>query len=146
MLDIKTFFSEEEMNNLLLTDEVVNFLFTHLDKFGDPKTAIRKCIDYSFSKNGGLGGSVLVGYLDDKVVGVVVMNKTGMEGYIPQNILVYVAVDASFRGQGIGRKMIEKALEISDGDVKLHVEYDNPAKKLYERIGFKNKYADMRFS
>lgn len=25
MLDIKTFFSEEEMNNLLLTDEVVNF-------------------------------------------------------------------------------------------------------------------------
>jgi len=41
--------------------------------------------------------------------------------------------------------MLDLAIELCDGDVKLHVEYDNPAKRLYERIGFKNKYADMRF-
>jgi len=74
-----------------------------------------------------------------------VANKTGMSGYIPENIIVYVAVDAQMRGKGIGKMMIDLAIELCDGDVKLHVEYDNPAKRLYERIGFKNKYADMRF-
>ncbi|MDK2978441.1 MAG: hypothetical protein PWP52_1155, partial [Bacteroidales bacterium] len=29
-------------------------------------------------------------------------------------------------------------------DVKLHVEYDNPAKRLYERLGMTTKYAEMR--
>ena len=33
-----------------------------------------------------------------------------------------------------------------EGDTKLHVEYDNPAKRLYERLGFENKYAEMRWS
>ncbi|MBU1099303.1 MAG: GNAT family N-acetyltransferase [Bacteroidetes bacterium] len=146
MLTIKAFFSKNEMNEFISTDELVDFLHTHLDNFGDPKSAIKNCVEYAFSKSEGMGGSVLVGYYEGKIVGAVIMNKTGMEGYIPQNILVYVAVDASLRGKGLGRKMIEKALEISDGDVKLHVEHDNPAKRLYERIGFTNKYAEMRFS
>ena len=145
MLDIKTFFTEKEMHDIISTDDIVDFLFTHLDRFGDPKPAIKKCIEYAFGKNNGQGGSVIAGFQNNEVVGAVVMNKTGMKDYIPENILVYVAIDASLRGQGLGRKLIEKAIEINDGNIKLHVEYDNPAKRLYERIGFTNKYAEMRF-
>ena len=72
------------------------------------------------------------------------MNKTGMEGYIPENILVYVAVDSSYRGKGYGREICNRAIDIAEGNVALHVEYDNPAKRLYERIGFTTKYAEMR--
>ena len=72
------------------------------------------------------------------------MNKTGMSGYIPDNILVYVAVDASLRGKGIGAQIIKKSFELAEGDIKLHVEYDNPAKRLYERLGMTTKYAEMR--
>ena len=46
---------------------------------------------------------------------------------------------------GIGSIMLKKALEISEGDMALHVEYDNPAKHLYERFGFTTKYAEMRW-
>ncbi|MEA3316912.1 MAG: GNAT family N-acetyltransferase, partial [Bacteroidota bacterium] len=74
-----------------------------------------------------------------------IMNKTGMSGYIPENILVYVAVDAEKRGHGIGGQIVEKSFELADGDVKLHVEYDNPAKRLYERCGMTTKYAEMRY-
>ena len=73
------------------------------------------------------------------------MNRTGMSGYIPDNVLVYVAVDTEYRGKGFGREIVNKAISMADGDVKLHVEYENPAKRLYERIGFTTKYAEMRF-
>jgi ribosomal protein S18 acetylase RimI-like enzyme len=49
------------------------------------------------------------------------------------------------RGKGVGSKIIRKGFELADGDVKLHVEYDNPAKRLYERLGMTTKYAEMRY-
>lgn len=123
----------------------INFLHKHLDQYGDPIPDIQKSIEYAMSDQLGKGGFVLTSYYDDQMVGAVVMNKTGMSGYIPDYILVYIAVDSKYRGKGIGAELIQKALKLADGDVKLHVEYDNPAKQLYEKIGFKNKYAEMRF-
>ena len=126
-------------------EEFIDFLFTHLDRFGDPKEDINRCLDYAFSDNKAEGGFALAAYYEGKLVGGLIMNRTGMSGYIPDNILVYVAVDASYRGQGFGRKIVEESFKHAEGKVKLHVEYDNPAKRLYERIGFTSKYAEMRY-
>lgn len=126
-------------------NESVNFLHTHLEQFGDDPKDIRKCIDYALSKECGKGGFILLAYYREKLAGVLIMNKTGMSGFIPENILVYIAVDATHRGKGFGRQIIEEAIKLTDGNIKLHVEYDNPAKRLYERIGFASKYAEMRF-
>jgi ribosomal protein S18 acetylase RimI-like enzyme len=68
-----------------------------------------------------------------------------MKGYVPENFLLMVAVDPSTRGKGIGAQIINRSFELADGDVKLHVEYDNPAKRLYERLGMTSKYAEMRY-
>lgn len=127
-------------------DDYVDFLYTHLGEYGDPKADINKCLDYAFSNEKSEGGFALGAFYEGRLVGGVVMNKTGMSGYIPDYILVYVAVDAAQRGKGFGREIIEKAFAYCDGDIKLHVEYDNPAKRLYERIGFKSKYAEMRYT
>lgn len=125
--------------------EVVDFLFKHLEKYGDPKPHIQMAIDYACSSHKGKGGFVVVGRLKGEIVGAVVINQTGMSGYIPENILVYIAVDESVRGMGIGKQLMEKSLSMAKGDVALHVEPDNPARKLYERLGFSNKYLEMRF-
>jgi ribosomal protein S18 acetylase RimI-like enzyme len=37
-----------------------------------------------------------------------------------------------------------KAISIAEGNIALHVEPDNPAKGLYEKLGFTNKYLEMR--
>ncbi len=145
MLTIHTIFSEEELNKFISVNGLIDFLFTYLDKFGDTKDAIGKCINYVFSKETGKGGFILLGMINNDLVGAVIMNNTGMTGYIPENILVYAAVNSNFRNRGIGKQLVEKAITTSAGDVKLHVEYDNPAKRLYERLGFTNKYAEMRF-
>jgi len=124
----------------------IDFLHTHLDQFGYSKEDIGKCFDYALEKNNGKGGYILNAYHENKLAGVLVMNKTGMSGFIPENILVYIAVDSKHRGKGFGRQIIEKAFSITEGNIKLHVEYDNPAKRLYERVGFKSKYAEMRYN
>lgn len=144
MLDIVKITKESDFKRTSRND-FVDFLFTHLDQFGDPKEDINKCIDYVFSDNASEGGFILTAYYDDKLVGVLIMNNTGMSGFIPENILVYIAVDPAHRGKGFGGQIVKEAFKHVNGKVKLHVEYDNPARKLYERIGFTSKYMEMRY-
>jgi GNAT superfamily N-acetyltransferase len=145
MLNIKKLVNESDFNDNLTREQYVDFLHTHLDQFGDSKEAINKCIDFAFGKDGKLGGFLLAAYYEEKLVGALIINNTGMSGYIPEHILVYVAVDGSYRGKGFGKEIVEYALKECPGDVKLHVEYENPAKRLYERMGFTTKYAEMRY-
>lgn len=126
--------------------EIADFLFIHLGQYGDPKEDILKCLDYALDQNMHAGGFVVMARENGELVGALIMNKTGMSGYIPENILVYIAVDAEQRGKGIGGKLMDMAVKMANGAIALHVEPDNPAKKLYERIGFTNKYLEMRLT
>ncbi|MCW8897179.1 MAG: GNAT family N-acetyltransferase [Flavobacteriales bacterium] len=123
-------------------NKIVNFLFEHLDQYGDVKDAIQKCIDYVFTPN--KGGLILLAIENNEIVGATIINKTGMSGYIPENILVYIAVNKNQRGKGVGKQIMQKAIENTEGDIALHVEKDNPAKFLYEKMGFTNPYLEMR--
>ena len=129
-------------DKIYTNDRIADFLFEHLDQFGDKREAIMKCINYVY--NDTHGGFIMVGIDNDEIVGAVIINKTGMEGYIPENILVYIAVDGKIRGKGIGRKLMNATIEEANGSIALHVEPDNPAKHLYEKLGFTNKYLEMR--
>lgn len=146
MLNYEVFKNYEQLATYCSVEKLINFLFNHLGEFGDTKTAIKKSIDYAFSDSSEKGGFVLVAKNDNEVIGVLVMNYTGMEEYIPENILVYIAVHSAYRGKGYGGQIIDKAKTLCKGSIKLHVEYENPAKKLYERLGFTSKYAEMRFN
>jgi len=121
---------------------IAAFLHTHLEQYGDEIEDILKAIAYAMNPD--KGGNIVIGLEDQKIVGAVVLNNTGMKDYIPENILVYIAVDNSERGKGYGKKLMEKAISVVEGNIALHVEPDNPAKVLYEKLGFTNKYLEMR--
>lgn len=124
--------------------EVTDFLYKHLQEFGDKKADIKRALVYAMKDKPHNGGFVLVGIKDKEIMGVVVVNQTGMEGYIPENILVYIAVHKNTRGQGIGKQLMKRAIKCCNGDIALHVEPDNPALFLYQGLGFENKYLEMR--
>lgn len=124
---------------------VMDFLYEHLDQYGDEKEAIGKCIEYALNAGNHPGGLIITVWNGDDIVGATVINKTGMSDYIPDNILVYIAVDKRYRGQGVGKMLMNTAFEETEGDIALHVEPDNPAKHLYEKLGFENKYLEMRW-
>lgn len=133
-----------ETVGLIHREEVADFLYEHLDEYGDKKADILKAIDYALNTGVTPGGFVVTARLEGKIIGAVVINRTGMTGYIPENILVYIAMDSKYRGQGIGKALMQKAIDKADGDIALHVEPHNPAKILYEKLGFTNKYLEMR--
>ncbi|WP_417428442.1 GNAT family N-acetyltransferase [Halpernia sp.] len=143
MLEIKTY-TFEKKPSASEKEAVVNFLFKSLEEYGDPKEDILKCMNYALKETESFGGFICVAFLEEKIVGAAIINKTGMKDYIPENILVYIATDSEKRGQGIGRQLMEKAIETAEGNIALHVEPNNPAKKLYEKLGFTNKYLEMR--
>jgi len=126
-------------------ENLVEFLFNHLDEYGDKKEHICKAIDYAMNTNPMAGGFIVVMYENNEIAGAVVMNKTGMEGYIPENILVYIAVHAGYRGKGLGKKLMQRVMQLSKGDIALHVEQNNPANFLYKKMGFVNPYLEMRY-
>ncbi len=131
-------------SDLYSKQTIIDFLFTHLEQYGDTKEDISKCIDYVMNPT--KGGNIIIATDENKIVGITILNNTGMHGYIPENILVYIAVDNSQRGKGYGKKLMQKAIEITTGNIALHVEPDNPAKILYEKLGFTNKYLEMRLT
>lgn len=123
-------------------DHIASFLENHLDQFGDKKADILKCLAYAFDPN--RGGFTVTAVEEGKILGAVIVNETKMDGYIPENILVYIAVDRDQRGRGLGKGLMNAAINKAKGSIALHVEPDNPAKKLYESLGFTNKYLEMR--
>lgn len=138
---------EDFVSNGHNIDEVADFLAEHLDQYGDKREDIMKCIKYALSTEPGFGGFVLSARDNEngEIVGAVIINETGMQGYIPENLLVYIAVHGGYRGKGLGKGLMKQAMDTAKGDIALHVEPDNPARYLYEKLGFTNKYLEMRY-
>ncbi len=140
------FFTPAEKVSEETKKEIAYFLYEHLDQFGDEHRYIMKCINFALDDKEKFGGFILVSREDDMITGAVIINKTGMGGYIPENILVYIAVHKDYRGKGLGKDLMLKTFDKAKGDIKLHVEPENPARFLYEKLGFTSKYLEMRWT
>ena len=65
----------------------------------------------------------------------------------PNKIIIdHTEVNEGHNGKGFGKKLMQKAIDTAEGNIALHVEPDNPAKGLYEKLGFTNKYLEMRLT
>ena len=125
-------------------EEYVSFLHEHLGEFRDEKSSITACFEYLVSD--GKGGHLVTAEVGGDLAGLTAILETHMSKFIPENFLVYIAVSPDFRGKGIGKKILDTAKAGIKGSIALHVEPENPARKLYEREGFTNKYLEMRYN
>lgn len=142
-----TTFDPDNKPTISERSEIVDFLFENLGEYGDSKTAISDCLKFAMAEGPKSNGGFVAIYRDedDKILGITIVNETGMSGYIPENILVYIAVHEQARGKGIGKNIMRKAFDLAQGDIALHVEPDNPARHLYESLGFTSNYLEMRY-
>ncbi len=142
-MTIKTFDAFSRMS-IIDIDRITNFIYNNSDEFGDTKTAIRKSILYAAKEILGLGGYVFVMEDKNKILGTVVVNRTGMDEYLSENIIVYVVVKEGYRNMGIAKKIIKHTIKYCKGNIAVHINIDNPVISLFENIGFKSRNIEMR--
>ncbi len=138
--------SDKQLPSWLDRTSLIHFIHQSMSPWNDSHGDISRGLDYAFSKDEGRGGFLVLATREKEMCGCLLMLSTGMGGYIPENLLLFVSVDPTLRGHGLGTKIINRALQECKGAIKLHVEHENPAKRLYERLGFTSKYAEMRLS
>ena len=127
-------------------ERLEQFLHQEMKPWQDTPESIRLALDDCFGQTGGLGGFIMLCRADHRLAGVCIMLRTGMRGYVPEWLLLMIGVEASLRGRGIGGALARRCLAETGTGVKLHVEPGNPARHLYERLGFRVKYAEMRYT
>lgn len=142
-MNITTFdaFSRLSINDI---SRISKFLYDHSGKFKDSKSAIRKSIMYAAKEVPGLGGYVFIMENKGEILGAIVVNRTGMNEYLAENILVYVAVKDTCRGEGIAQKLISHTIKYCKGDIAIHINKENPVIELFEKQGFKSRNIEMR--
>jgi len=142
-MNITTFdaFSRLSINDI---SRISKFLYEHSGEFKDTKSAIRKSIMYAAKEVPGLGGYVFIMENKGEILGAIVVNRTGMNEYLAENILVYVAVKETCRGEGIAQKLISHTIKYCRGDIAIHININNPVIKLFEKQGFKTRNIEMR--
>jgi ribosomal-protein-alanine N-acetyltransferase len=137
---------ESELPGWATRAQLETFLHETMKPWQDPLEQVHKAVDDCWSPQPGRGGFMILAAREGRLAGVCVMLRTGMGGYVPEWLLLMISVDPRLRGQGIGEQVARRALAEAGGAVKLHVEYENPARHLYERLGFHSKYAEMRYA
>jgi len=85
-------------------------------------------------------GASLTAVKDNIPCGIAFLN---LQGYkkLTHQCLITIALDEAFRNQGIGTKLLEKLIFISKDSfnlemIHLEVYETNPARRLYQRLGF----------
>lgn len=124
---------------------VVNFLFEYTENA--TKSSVREAVEYAIKLKPSFGGFVLTAHTGRQLVATVVVNRTGMEGYNPNNLFVYVTFHEDYRNDETTMlQVLKKAIDLTDGDIALHVEPTNPVLKLYKKMGFEAQYLELRLN
>ncbi len=122
-------------------NEFLGLLDSWLIQYSDPLVEIQEAFDNALER-----GFVLTAYFDDELAGICVLSKTSFEDFFPKYHLSYIATKVEIKGKGIGTQLMQRAIELAEGNLSLHVDVENEnAIKLYEKMGFKRKYYRMLY-
>jgi [ribosomal protein S18]-alanine N-acetyltransferase len=144
-LQLHTFTSTDSLPAWAPLPAVAEFFHSRMQPYQDTPEDIARGLDYAFSIDPGRGGFLLLAEQVGQLAGALLMLNTGMQGYIPEHLLLFVCVDPALRGHGLGTRLIHAAAAQCSGDIKLHVDHANPARQLYQRLGFTEPYVEMRW-
>jgi len=120
-------------------DEFTEKMKNWLGEYGDPYDEIKEAVVNALHS-----GFVLGALYEDNIVGAAVIINMGFEKFATNYHLAYIASQSKQKGKGIATQLLEQAIDLTGGNLSLHVEFENKgAIKLYEKMGFARSYLRM---
>lgn len=109
------------------------------------KKDVIEALDYALKEKPSFGGFILAMKKDHAFIASIVVNNTGMQGYKPNNIFVYVTIHEDYKNdEKVLKEIMCKALDMSNGDVALHIDPKSPIIKFYQKLGFTQRTLELR--
>lgn len=124
--------------------DVLDFLFQNVSNCPSTRENVTRVVEYAIKDRASFGGFVLALREGGRLVGIAVVNQTGMEGSSPKNVLVQIAVDKNYKEKDLFRYLTEKVLLQTDGDLGLQITSDNPAIPHFKTLGFQTDFVVMK--
>ena len=122
-------------------DDFINMIGTWLSPYNDSVAETLDAIEKAMRE-----GFLLIAKRNGEEQGICIIVNMGFERFIPTYHLAYIGVKSGNKGRGVASEMIKRAIEVTYGNLSLHVDLDNKrAKKLYSKMGFKHVYDRMIF-
>jgi threonine synthase len=134
-IDVRRATQEECLDN----DEIITLVHDWLNEFTDPICEIEEAYHNAVEK-----GFIITAVYDGEICGIGIVVNFGFEHFASKYHLAYIATVDHIEGSGIATMILNEAVELSEGNISLHVEQNNyGAIKLYEKMGFKDHYSRM---
>lgn len=123
---------------------IVKFLFQHSED--KDSNTIREAMDYALKNKPSFGGFIFTCWEASRPIAVVLVNNTGMSGFSPQYLLVYACLDPDLHEEPqILCELVRQAVRHCHGDIALHLRPDSPALPVFQSLGFREQYLELRF-
>lgn len=114
------------------------WLATYNDSVGETVDAIEKAMKEGF---------LLIAKRNGEEQGICIVVSMGFKRFIPTYHLAYIGVKPGNKGRGVASELIGRAIELTEGNLSLHVDIDNKrAKNLYRKMGFNHVYDRMIYN
>ncbi|MFO8133450.1 MAG: pyridoxal-phosphate dependent enzyme [Thermoplasmatota archaeon] len=109
--------------------------------FSDPLDEMEEAVENAFTH-----GFVLGAFYQGVLSGIAIVSATRFDTFFPRYHLSYIATKRDTKGRGIATELLQRVIDLTRGDLSLHVETDNErAIKLYEKMGLRKKYYRMMY-
>ena len=125
---------------------LTNFIHGQQEEPKSSPRAIAKAIQYSTKEIPGLGGYVFVLEEQGEIMGLMVVNKTGMGDYIPENFIAFLTVRKGEKDKGVAQKLMDYALQYCKGDLAIHIEGQGKQMDLLKENSFRLTHMEMRLN
>ncbi len=135
MTEFKVLSSAEIVTSMEML-RIADFLFDNLLLCDDNKAEILKAIEYALSRFPHQGGFVITNADSEGLAGVVVINKTGMDGFFPENLLIYIAARKGLTDDSIINELVRRSKEFAKGRIGLKCHHESPLIPMFEKFGF----------
>lgn len=137
-VEVKEIKSFDDKNKAEILDMTRTWLSIYNDSVGETVDAIEKAMKEGF---------LLIAKRNGEEQGICIIVNMGFERFISTYHLAYIGVKPGNKGRGVASELISRAIELTDGNLSLHVDLDNKrAKNLYRKMGFDHVYDRMIYN